>query len=354
MKTKPPTIKDVAGALGMHKSTVSLALSGKGNIAASTRVRVMSVARELGYEPNPLAQRLANGNPNPEVCIVTGALDVGLATEKILLIQNALIQQSLEVPIYTCSEPVGEAGRSQAAQVKQICRQQPRAIICYAQMIDPGAYRAVENYQDLGGIVISYDLPIPLDCDQVVFDREDNGYQAARQLLIQGHRRVGIGMSSTHNWKAAASYLPHTLRLNGFRRALEEFGAPVREDWFFQNTTYERGGVELAQRFLQMKDRPTGLCIVNDYMALAFMVEIRKAGVRVPQDVSVVGLDNQPIAAYCPVPLTSISQPAEKISDAVVALLQERIAGSREAAQTVTIQGEVVLRESVSAPSVSF
>ncbi len=344
--SKTPTIQDVAVSLGMHKSTVSLALSGKGNISAATRTRVQSIARELGYEPNPLAQRLAQGHANPAVFVVAGALDVGLATAKILLIQNALSRLGLEVPIYTCSEAQGTAGSTQAQQVRLFCRQRPRAIVCASQMLDPSVYEEMEAYQRTGGTIVSYDSAIPLDCDQVVFDREDNSYQAARQLLIRGHRRIGIGMSSVPGGVYAASK-PQQARLNGFRRALTEFGAPIREDWFFQNATYERGGAELAQHFLSMKDRPTGLCVVNDYVAMALMVELMRAGVRVPQDVSIVGHDNQPIAAYCPVPLTSASQPVDEIADAVVSLLQARLEGSQDLPQTVTLRGPVFVRDSV-------
>src|SRR5688572_4984338 len=104
---KPTTIHDVAAALGMHKSTVSLALSGKGNVSKATRARVVAAANEMGYQPNPLAQRLARGYRNDLVCLFTGALDVGLATQKILSIQQQLNSRALEAPIYTCGELPG-------------------------------------------------------------------------------------------------------------------------------------------------------------------------------------------------------------------------------------------------------
>ena len=347
---KPPTIQDVAQALGMHKSTVSLALSGKGNIADGTRERVRSVAREIGYAPNPLAQRLANGAHNPTVCIVSGALDVGLATEKILLIQHALSAEALEAPIYTCSETAGGTDRSQAAQIRQICRQRPRAVVCAAQTVGPTVFPELEAYQRAGGVVVSYDVAVPLECDQVVFDREDNTDRAARYLLERGHRHVGLGMSNPPPWLSHAAGLAQNLRLAGFRRVLAEFGAPVREEWLFHNATYEKGGAEMARRFLALAERPTGLCIVNDYVALAFMVEIMRAGVRVPDDVSLVGLDNQPIAAYCPVPLTAVSQPTDEIAQAVIRLLTERLAGTQAPAQTITLRGRLEVRQSVAAP----
>jgi DNA-binding LacI/PurR family transcriptional regulator len=222
MMRKTPTLKDVAGRLGMHKSTVSLALSGKGTISAETRQQVLSAAHELGYEPNPIAQRLASGNGASMVCIFSGVLDVGLATEKILLIQKALAARSLEVPIYTCYDPVSAGnkndlgdGRSQAAQVRQLCRQRPRAVICAAQRVHPAVLTELETYQSNGGIVVAYDTPVSLACDRVIFDREDNAYRAARHVLEQGHRRIGIAMSEI----VGGARDPQGYRLNGFRRA---------------------------------------------------------------------------------------------------------------------------------------
>ncbi len=356
---KPTTLQDVAGALGMHKSTVSLALSGKGTISADTRRRVLSVAQELGYEPNLLAQRLAHGQGTTMVCIFSGVLDVGLATEKILLVQKALGSHSLEVPIYTCYDIAGgDVGEAQATQVRQLCRQRPRAIICAAQRVHPAVFRELGTYQQNGGIVVSYDAPVPLSCDQVIFDREDNAYQAARHLLQQGHRRIGIGMSqvggAADTQPGMTTSDPQNYRMRGFRRALEEFGVPFRDEWFFRNSTYERGGAEMARQFLSLKERPTALAIVNDYVALAFMVEVMRAGVRIPHDLSLIGHDNQPIAAYCPVPLTSTTQPADRVAQTVVDVLLARIADapSREAMpRTVTITGELVERESVAPPA---
>ncbi len=141
-----------------------------------------------------------------------------------------------------------------------------------------------------------------------------------------------------------------SIRLQGFQRALAEFGLPLHDDWVFHNPIYEKGGAQMARRFLQARKRPTGLCIVNDYVALSFMVEVMRAGVQVPDDVSIIGHDDQPVAPYCPVPLTSVSQPVDEIVGTVVEMLNERIAGSAVAPRTVVIQGQLVERQSVSAP----
>lgn len=85
-----PTIHDVAAALGIHKSTVSHGLSGKGNLSQKTRARIAKAAREMGYQPNPLAQRLSTSAGSNQVMLCARTLDVGVVTAKLLLIQNQM------------------------------------------------------------------------------------------------------------------------------------------------------------------------------------------------------------------------------------------------------------------------
>src|SRR3954466_3940936 len=118
--SKRVTLQDVAGALGMNKSTVSNALSGKGNVSAKTRARIASVAQELGYEPNPLAQRLATGYRNETICLFSGMLDAGIATQKLLLIQQALAEWEMEPPIYSCGKMTRDPARAQLTQIRQL------------------------------------------------------------------------------------------------------------------------------------------------------------------------------------------------------------------------------------------
>lgn len=344
-----PTIHDVAAALGMHKSTVSQGLSGKGTVSAATRERIMKVAREMGYEPNPVAQRLANKGDSKLVYLCSCSLDVGIGTAKVLLIQSKLKRMGLEVPFYSVAQ-VSDNQRSQAEEVRDLCRQQPRAIVYAAQGCQAAVLPELKRYQENGGIVVSFDSPVALECDQVVFDREHNAYQAASYLIQRGHRKLGINLPKVIQNVQTATRHHANPRMAGFCRALEEAGLDVNDHWFFEPGGYEKGGQEMAERFLAMEDRPTGLCIVNDYTALAFMSEIIEAGIRIPEEVSVVGHDNQLVARYCPVPLTSAVHPVDEIAQAVIDLLAARLGGSTDAAKTITIRGDMVERKSVAVP----
>ncbi len=340
----------------MHKSTVSLALSGKGNVSKETRVRVAEVAAQLGYSPNPLAQRLARASENSFVALCSGGLDVGLGTAKILRMQKLLSGRALESPIYTLSEwPDEESGTrdeasrsaAQAQQMRSLCRQRPRAIVCAAQALHAAVWEELAHFTDRGGLVVSYDVAVPFACDQVVFDREDNAFQGARALIEAGHTDIGFAMAVGAFWPSDAPLLPQNQRVAGWKRAMREAGLKWRDEWMFVHRPYEAGGAQLAAQFLAMKERPTGICIVNDYVTLAFMVEIMRAGVRVPEEVSLVGHDDQEVALYCPVPLSSVSQPVEKIAQGVVELLMSRLENNDLPPRRIDIKGEFIARQSI-------
>jgi DNA-binding LacI/PurR family transcriptional regulator len=342
-------IQDLAAALGMHKSTVSQGLSGKGNVSERTRAVIRAKAREMGYEPNPLAQRLATSAANKQVMVCARTLDVGVTTEKLLLIQKNLTEHGFEAPIYTLSGDGRGHEENQAKQMRQLCRQHPRAIICSAQALHPSTFDELASYQDDGGIVISYDVEIPLECDQVIFDREDNAYQAARYLIEAGHRDLGLALSTPRH-ENGDLYFVQDARLRGFKRALAEAGLKLKPEWVFEEHSYEIGGVSLAGRFLKLAKRPTGLCIVNDYMALTFMLQLQRGGLKIPDDLSVIGHDNQAIAAYCPTPLTSVTHPELEIADAVIQLLTERLDGPEQLPRTIKVFSQLIERKSVATP----
>jgi DNA-binding LacI/PurR family transcriptional regulator len=181
----------------------------------------------------------------------------------------------------------------------------------------------------------------------VIFDREDNGYKGAYHLLEQGHRKIGVGIATTAEWLSGDVSATQSRRLAGWQRALQDFGAPVRKEWIFHASTYEQGGAEMARRFLALSDRPTGMCIINDYSAMAFMVEVMRAGVRVPEDVSIVSHDNQPVAAFCGVPLTSVGHPVKVIVDTVIEQVISRLEGSYQGEpRTAVVRGELESRAS--------
>ena len=292
--TKAITLDDLAASLGMSTSSVSRAFTGNGRIAPTTREKVLQKAREVGYQANPNAQRLVGGRCLDTIGLFSLGLDFGVTTQKIQIIQRLLSEQGFHVPLYAYGDYSFVETKRQAELMNALLRQQPRAIVCATRGLEPEALEGLARFQDADGIVVCYDYPGELACDQVVFDREDNNYQTARHLLELGHRDLGLYMEG--DLKPHSAMKLSGARVQGFERALREFGLSANPQWMFHGGLYEQGGKTLAQQFLALPSRPTGICIVNDRTASAFINEVQRVGVRVPDDVSVIGHDNQQVA----------------------------------------------------------
>jgi len=337
------TLQDVARAAGVAKATASYALSGKGQLTPETREAVLRAARELSFEPNPHALRLSNGRSENLVGLFSRHLDLGVGAEKLMLIQQGLGALGYRVPIYTGGYEVNGVGVSteagDAALLADLRRQQPRALICNADGLGEASIAELRRFIQEGGVVVTYDYDLDLDCDQVIFDREDNTYRGARHLLELGHREIGLYMPG-------AKKGPEHPRQQGYFRALREFGATFRPDWMFHGEDYEEGGAGLARNFLAQRERPKAMCVVNDDAAAAFVTELGRASVRVPEDLSVVSYDDLPIARYHPVGLTSVSQPVADIAESAVQLLCRRFENAGAPTRRVVVRGELKVRQS--------
>lgn len=342
---KSPTIQDVARAANVAKATASYALSGKGHLSPATREHVLRAARQLGFEPNVHAQRLSNGHSHDMICLFSLYLDLGVGAQKMQVIQTLLSQSGHQVPIYTC----GYNHQDEALQKSLMFglrRQRPRAVICNTQDLGEGAREELALMQREGTLLACYDYELDLPCDQVIFDRDDNTYQTARFLLQSGHRQIAF----LHHMR----HLENGPRSRGFERALAEAGLKPEPGQYFSADCldYEEGGQRMAQWYLGLPHakRPTGVCILNDFAAHAFITEVRAAGIAVPQQLSVVSHDDLPVARYGATPLTSVSHPATEIARQTARLLESRLVGEYSGPpRKVMVRGELKVRQS-SAP----
>lgn len=342
------TIIDVARHAGVAVSTASAALNGKnGKYAVSPEKSeaIFTAARQLKYEVNPHAKRLVDGGDNNTVGLFVLDLLMGTSVQKVRFIQYHLVQAGYDVPIYSAGGIDLQGPDEHAALLATLRLQQPRAIV--SASTESELLPELERFRAAGGIVVTYDRPVDLDCDQVIFDREHNTYAATMCLLDHGHREIGLYTGGS---------LP-TIgldRFRGFAKALDEYGVEKRDEWmvaggnFYVNTLNEGAGERVAETFLKWRRRPTAMCIVNDSAAAAFIATVQRAGVRVPEDVSVCGMDDLPIARIFPTRITTVSQPVEEIASRVAEMLFTRLRGEYAGpSRQVVIRGKLIERESV-------
>lgn len=266
------TIQDVADAAGVAKSTASLALSGRQRVSPSTRKAVLSAAKRLAFEANPHAKRLSNGRSEDTVCLLTFVLDSGVATLKVQLLQKLLYERGWHAPLHGAGM-IRADSVDQNRLVRGLRQERPRALVCFSSELRPETLPELRRYQESGGVVVVYDHPVDLDCDQVIFDRKENTYAATKHLLERGHRQL--------TFCSHGSITASHPRVGGFSRALSEYGLEPGPDSIFEGGNYEEGGARLAEWFLSLpaQRRPTGVCIVNDVSAGAFINQVQRAGV---------------------------------------------------------------------------
>jgi DNA-binding LacI/PurR family transcriptional regulator len=339
-----PTLKDVAERAGVTPAMVSFTLSGKRRASEQTRQAVTKAAQELGYVPNPHAQRLANGGCDNTIALVW-AIDLGISTQQAYFIQHRLDEAGFTVETHDTPFYVSDVETKQSQMLSALCRQRPRAIICRSRELQEPALVQLRRYAQESGTVVCYGSTDNKFFDQVIFDAQDNIYLAASHLLDLGHRNIGL---SVH----AHPLLPDDPALAGLQRALRERGVEARPEWLWANCCYEEAGARLAEQWLQLKERPSAMCIINDVTASTFITQLHRAGVRVPEDVSVVGYDDTPAARYALVSLTTVSHPVEGIARPIIEMLLSRLTGSYGGApRCVEVKGELIVRESTAAPN---
>lgn len=336
---KRATMIDVAERAGVSQATVSLVLNGVPNarVSRATRRRVHEAAEELGY-------RKGKGHPVPE----DRARVIGLLIDEVTttpfaapFIEGARDEAALEevtvATFCTSSDPVLEK-----AAVELLTAQRTLGII-YASLITRQV--SVPDYLSGLPVVLLNCYEKKLRYASVVPSDIAGGYMATEALLRAGHRR--IAHLKGEEWLEATAD-----RENGFRQAMAHWGVAVDEDLVIPGGWTMAAGRDLARHLLSLPEPPTAIFCFNDRMAIGAYEAARGAGFRIPEDLSVVGFDNENLVAYLEPGLTTMVLPHSEMARWAVGHLLDSY-GSADAAdrvQKVKIECELVPRASIAPP----
>ncbi len=327
-RRRRPTIRDVAARAGVSKSLVSLVLSDSPRVSDTSRAAVLEAIRELGYRPSAMARGLVSGHSGLLGMITSNASDF-FFFEVIEGVSARLAETSSGlVPL------VLHGTREQATELR--AAEQFLGLGVEGLMLMGSALSDVEIER------LSDEVPLLVvgrrvdssTVDSVTGDDEGGGALAARHLLDLGHRRIAHITGGAGNGSAE--------RERGFRHAVEEGGgeAAVVEGGY----TLE-GGQEGARLLLESPGPSvTAIFAANDLCAIGAMRELQAAGLRVPEDVSMIGYDDVILASLPQIELTTISQSAKEIGRTAANLLIRRAETGRREAQQALIEPALVIR----------
>jgi LacI family transcriptional regulator len=326
---KRVTITDVAAQAGVSVATVSKVINGRDGVAAATTARVKAVIDELGYESSLVARSLRSSRTH-----VIGILVADFEPFSAELLKGAALAVH-----GTGYEMVAYSGGGRSPEQPGWER---RYLSRLSGTLTDGVILVTPTVVDIphGGPIVAVDphtgssgLPT------VDSDNFHGAVIATRHLLDLGHRRIGF-IAGRPDLESARQ------RERGFRHAMADAGVAVDPDLVLVGGYTAEGAAQPAHRLLGMGDPPTAIFAANDLSAIETIEVAQARGLRVPDDVSVVGFDNVPETAMVDPPLTTIDQSIQQMGFEAVRLLIEMIDEPERPPVQVTLPTELVVRQS--------
>lgn len=329
-----PTIKDVACRAGVSHQTVSRVINHKPEVSPETRDRVLAAVKELDYRPSAAARTMVAGRTRMLGCISPSLIDYTFAS----IIENAQTEARRQgyflltgsAPSLTDVEPLLDEMLHR--QVDGLLVLNPR---------DDGRYRHFLSHIENGlAVVYLKDTPNGEPVSSVRCDDHEGGYQATRYLIELGHRAI-VTLVGPNNEECTFD------RLAGYRQALAQARLDLDPALAVNNGEWSATwGYQATQRLLETNLPFTAIFAQNDHMAVGAVRALREAGYRVPDDVSVIGFDDIPLASYFDPPLATLRQPMAAMGQRSAQLLIEVIQNPTATPQQISLPARLIERAS--------
>ena len=328
------TIKDIARAANVSYSTVSRALNRKEGVGEATRERIMAIAREFGYTPNAIAQGLVTQRTKT-IGLVLPDITNPFFPEVAAGVE--LAADELGLSVFLCNTNWDK--EKEERYLRLLAQRRVDGIIVSLIADEPEAL--VQNAVGDTPVVYVNNAPLRTKRPFVVIDEDHGSYMATQHLIEQGYATVGfVG--------AEAGGITAIPRLKGYRRAIEHAGFRYDERYVGLPRPGESSGSDIIIRMIHENTCPRALFAQNDVTAFSVIQGARTCGVRVPEDLAVVGFDDVPTAEFEAVGLSTIRQPKRELGRLSVELLRRQIESCPPedgASNQILLEPELVIRQ---------
>lgn len=332
---KDVTIYDIAEALNVSPATVSRGLKDHPGIRKDTKRKILDTAKKMGYQYNTFASNLRRKKTNTIGVIVPRLNSYFMST--VIAGMEKLVNENGYNLIISQSQ---ESFKKEIAGVNTM----------YNSRIDGLMVSLAFDTKDTDHFEALLKKNIPIiffdrilehpGCTSIVIDNKQAGYDATKHLLEQGCKRI-VHLSGSLNRNVYAD------RLAGYKQALYEKGIAFDPELVISNNLSDMGGEEAARQILNMNEKPDGVFAANDTSAVACMRELKLAGIKIPEDITFVGFNNDPVSKVIEPNLTTVNYPGQEMGEVAAATLLNKLNKSNTAnLNTIVLRHELIIRQS--------
>ncbi|WP_026135505.1 LacI family DNA-binding transcriptional regulator [Nafulsella turpanensis] len=335
MKKEPTTLRDIAINLGVSISTVSRALSGAPEVNDQTKEAVLKAAKKLNYEPNHVAQSLRS-NKTKTIGIIVPNLISHFFSATISGIQNMAAEKGYNVMICQSNESFA----TEVSNVQMMMSHRVDGLLISLS-------KETETYDHLHPI-LNRGIPLvffdrvceELNTSRVMVDDHDGAFKATEHLIETGCRRIAH-ISGPEQLSISKN------RRQGYLDALQKHNIPVREELILHSSFKEEDVAVHTHTLLDLPNPPDAIFAVNDLVAVQAMLVIKERGMKIPEDIAMVGFTNTPVSAFIEPSLTTVAQPAYQIGHISAKHILEQINHPQDfIPQSIVLKTELIVRNS--------
>jgi LacI family transcriptional regulator len=335
---KKVTINSVATYAGVSKKTVSRVLNNEPNVSPATREKVLRVFKELDYTPNPIARGLARNRS-----FIIGCLYDNPSKSYITRVQSGALEACHKHNYNLLIHPCELRGEALIANIENLLMTSRLDGL----VLTPPFSDSIELIGFLKQKKINYArVASAIEDEQSISVRsndEQGAFEITEHLIDLGHKQIAF-------IKGHPDHSATEQRFTGYQRALNAHGLTFDNTLVAEGNFSYHSGADSAKTILDLNPRPSAVFASNDYMAAAVLKLATQRQLKVPEDISIAGFDNAPIARHIWPGLTTIAQPVEEMTRQAVELLIEQIGGSQAEVRQTTLEAKLITRESTSKP----
>ncbi len=328
-----PTIEDVAKRANVSIATVSRVINRQGGVRAKTEARILTAIEELNYIPNAVARSMVK-KTTKTIGIIIPDVNNPFFPEVV----SGIEQKARENGYFTMLCNTNESAETERELLQIFLERSIDGLIITTADEDGEQLQAAI---DAKIPIVAVDRAVKkYELDTVLVGNIDGAYQATRHLIFQGHQKIAIicGPQNT---------TPGYERFLGYKRAMDEYGLPLVNEYILEGDFKEASGINLTKKLYQQADRPAAIFSSNNLMTMGCIKALYELNWKLGEEVAFIGFDDVDIATFVNPPLTLVSRPMRKLGEVAFDILLERMTRSDQGAKRhYVLSPELNIRQS--------